>query len=169
MYYLLCLGVTRVSSDVSEGKANVFGTMMVIPNRLDKLMEQKMAPYEITSKQWLLTALVEKVFQRPPTVKEAAKAMGSSHQNVKQVALKLESKGFMELQKDARDQRVTRLWLTEKSKQFWEAMDRTCNDFIEDVFRDMEKDEILSLQKGIEKIMANIVRMEGNPDEDEEK
>ena len=36
----------------------------------------------------------------PPTLKELSELMGTSHQNVKQIALKLERKGFISILRD---------------------------------------------------------------------
>ena len=47
--------------------------------------------------------------------------MGSSHQNVKQILLKLEKKEFVEIVPDSNDKRKQRVILTEKCMQF-------CND-----------------------------------------
>jgi len=152
-------------NDKSGNKEYIFGTLMVITNRMDKLVERKLAPFDMTSKQWLLSAFTEKAFKSPPTIKEAAQLMGSSHQNVKQVALKLENKGFMELLRDKKDHRVTRLKLTEKSMKFWNEMDSTCSDFAEDVFQGMQEEELAILRNGIEKILGNISKMERETDE----
>lgn len=70
----------------------VFGSVLVISNRMDALLERELKEYDVTAKQWLLTAVLANSFDKPPTIKEVAGEMGSSHQNVKQLALKLEQK-----------------------------------------------------------------------------
>ena len=138
---------------------------MVVANKLDTLLERELNPFGVTAKQWFLTAIVETAFERPPTIKEAAKAMGSSHQNVKQVALKLKEKGFMKMEKDSKDGRVTRLSLTEQSRKFWGAMDKTSDIFIREVFKDIDMDNIADLRKGFEKVSMNVFRMENAEDD----
>jgi len=100
----------------------VFGSVQIVANKMNTLLERELKEFDITSKQWFLTVVIENSFDKPPTIKEAAKAMGSSHQNVKQVALKLEQKGLVCLEKDKKDARVTRIRLTEQSYKFSETL-----------------------------------------------
>jgi hypothetical protein len=57
------------------------------------------------------------------------KALDMSHQNVKQIALALERKGFLEIAVDAHDRRGRRLHLTEHHHRFWRQ--RNPMDFVE--------------------------------------
>jgi len=106
--------------EAMEDRQFVFGTVLVLSNKLDTLLDREMIPFGMTSKQWFLLLVVSTLFDKAPTIKEAAKAIGTSHQNVKQMALKLEQKGFLKLEKDSRDARATRLKPTEYSMTFWE-------------------------------------------------
>ncbi len=78
----------------------IFGTLFVASNRLDTLMERALKPFGITTKQWFLSIIVGSVFSEPPTMKQTARQMGCSHQNAKQVALKLRQKGLLDMRKD---------------------------------------------------------------------
>jgi len=62
---------------------------------------------------FLLTCLG--LFEQPPTVRELAEFIGCSHQNTKQLLLKLENGGFVVLAQDREDKRKIRISLTEKS------------------------------------------------------
>ena len=53
-----------------------------------------------------------------PTLRELSQVMGSSHQNVKQILLKLEKKGFVIMQVDDKDRRKQRIFLTQKAREF---------------------------------------------------
>jgi len=75
--------------DLLPDKQYIFGALLIISNRLDTLLERELKCFGVTSKQWYLSMIIDTLFDNPPTLKEAAKEMGSSHQNVKQVALKL--------------------------------------------------------------------------------
>jgi DNA-binding MarR family transcriptional regulator len=51
--------------------------------------------------------------------------MRMTHQNVKQIALALQRKGFLEIETDAGDRRVRRLRLTEHHHRFWRQRNPT--------------------------------------------
>ena len=72
---------------------------------------------EITWKQFFAVICV-KVCGKDPTINELSEVMGSSHQNVKQILLKLENKGFVEMYPDSKDKRKQRIRLTDKCEKF---------------------------------------------------
>lgn len=138
----------------------VFGALMVVANKLDTLLDRELNVFDMTSKQWFLLITIDSLFEKPPTIKEVAKAMGSSHQNVKQVALKLKTKGFLNMEKDPKDARATRLQHTEKSYEFWEKTQQKGVDFINKLFKNISEDEISAARVVIQKIWANLDEME---------
>ena len=54
---------------------------------------------------------------------ELSDVMGSSHQNVKQILLKLEKKGFVSAIPDEKDKRKQRIFVTDKCRTFLEQND----------------------------------------------
>ena len=75
---------------------------------------------EISWKQFFAIICIE-LCKEQPTIKELAEIMGSSHQNVKQILLKLEKKGFVDIAIDQADKRKQRVYLTEKCRAFCEG------------------------------------------------
>lgn len=69
----------------------LFGALLAYGNRLQALGDGFYR--EVTTKQWFLLACLE-LFEAPPTLGELADAMGCSHQNTKQLALKLAAKQY---------------------------------------------------------------------------
>ncbi len=138
----------------------IFGAIMIAANRMDTLLEREFKKYDVTTKQWLLSIIIDNLFDEPPTIKEVANEMGSSHQNVKQVALKLEQKGLLILEKDKRDSRVTRLKLTENSYDFWKKLREEGATFIQTLLKDINDDEILVAREVIKKMLLNSYDME---------
>jgi len=138
----------------------LFAVIFIVANRVDTMLEREFKRFGITTKQWFLSAIIENLFDKPPTMKEVAKEMGSSHQNVKQVALKLEQKGLLILQKDKSDARVTRLKLTENSNVFWTKIRGEGTLFTKSLFKDIEKDELEVARRVMEKIQLNINKMD---------
>jgi len=96
----------------------------------------------------------------PPTLSEVAELMGSSRQNVKQLALKLEERGFLTIGKDELDARALRLKLTEKSRAFWEKRKKQDDEYIEHLFRDFTSDELDMVCKCFNKLLDKINRIE---------
>jgi MarR family transcriptional regulator for hemolysin len=82
-----------------------------------------------------------------PSLSEAAEKYGSSRQNVKQIALGLEARGFVRLVPDATDGRTTRIELTERVRLFDEPpmVDRT-SAMLDDVFAGLTAHEIRDLR-----------------------
>lgn len=144
----------------------LFGVIFIVANRVDTMLEREFKRFGITTKQWFLTVIIENLFDMPPTIKEVAKEMGSSHQNVKQVALKLEQKGLLVLQKDKRDARVTRLKLTDSSNDFWTKLRGEGSMFTQALFKNIEKDELEVARRVMQKMLLNINEMDNKSDED---
>ena len=122
------------SLEAMEDRTFVFGSLFVVANRLETLLDRAFSAYGITSKQWLLLITIQSLFAEPPSVSQVASAMGSSHQNVKQIAINLERNGFLKLEKDARDARSTRLILTDVCWAFAEETRQAGEQFMREVF-----------------------------------
>ena len=142
----------------------LFGMIFIVANRVDTMLEREFKRFGITTKQWFLSVILENLFDTPPTIKEVAKEMGSSHQNVKQVALKLEQKGLLILQKDKRDARVTRLKLSESSYDFWIKLRGEGTVFTKALFKDIKKDELQVARRVMQKMQSNINEMDDKSD-----
>jgi len=153
--------------DLMKDQRFVFGSIQIIANKKETLLERELKEFDITFKQWFLTVVIENTFDTPPTLKEAAKAMGSSHQNVKQVALKLEKKGLVSLEKDKKDARVTRIRLTEQSYKFAETIQAKAAIFTGNLFMGIDEDEMSKARTVLYKMMSNLAQMElGEQEED---
>ena len=69
--------------DAVDDKRFIFGSLFIVANKLDTLLDRALSAYGMTSKQWLLTVTIETFFDEPPTIKQVAAVMGSSHQKRK--------------------------------------------------------------------------------------
>ena len=77
---------------------------------------------EITWKQFFAIICIN-LCKEPPTINELSDVMGSSHQNVKQILLKLEKKGFISFVADDKDKRKQRILVTDTCRNFLEEND----------------------------------------------
>ena len=138
----------------------VFISVLVIANSMDTLLERELKEYDITAKQWLLTAILANSFDNPPTIKEVAREIGSSHQNVKQLALKLEQKGLLIFIKDTKDARVTRLKLTDQIYEFSKLTQSKATMFTQALFKGNEKGDMSKARAVLQKMLSNLTEMD---------
>lgn len=150
------------NNDLISDKHLIFASLLMIANRMDTLLTRELKEFNVTTKQWFLLATIESLFDNPPTMKSVAWEMGCSYQNIKQVALILQRKGLLKLGKDQRDARVTRLEMTDQSYAFLQATQPSGEVFMEDLFKDIEKEDLAKAKAVLEKILFNLTEMK-NP------
>lgn len=149
--------------DIMDSMPNekyIFGGVLVVSNQMDTLLERELKEHNLTTKQWLLTIIVQNSFDHPPTIKEVAKVMGSSHQNVKQVALKLEQKGFLVLATDEKDGRITRIKLTDQINTFGQEIGLKAERFTAKLFQGITADELSGARSTLSKMLFNLAKMD---------
>lgn len=146
--------------DSMKDQKFVFGSVLIIANKMDTLLERELKEYDITTKQWFMTVVMDNSFDKAPTIKEVAREMGSSHQNVKQLALKLEQKGMLVLEKDKKDARVTRLKLTDKSYKFSQIIQSKAATFTKALFNGIEKENMSRARAVLQKMLSNLNEMD---------
>lgn len=146
--------------DTLDKQKFIFGSLFLLANKLQVIGDQYMGIDGMTTKQWFLTAMISQFGSNPPTLSEVAELMGSSRQNVKQLALKLEEKEFLKIEQDERDARALRLKLTEKSQAFWEKREDKDSQFIRDLFEGFSQEEIDLIFMGFNKLFEKIEKME---------
>jgi DNA-binding MarR family transcriptional regulator len=143
----------------------IFGSIFLIANRLQVLGDKYLGVDGITTKQWFLNVMISQFGDNPPTLSEVAELMGNSRQNVKQLALKLEEKGFLNIRKDDEDARALRLKLTDKGREFWAKRRKQDTEYVAEIFKDLSEEEILNMFKGFEKIIKKVEKMDKSKNE----
>lgn len=147
---------------ISNLQKYIFGEMFLISNKLQTIGDEFLG--EVTTKQWFLCVVIDEFFKNVnPSLSEVADRMGTSRQNVKQIALKLEKKGFLEINKDEKDSRVLRLSLTESCRKYWESRGSKDGEFLRFIFSNMEPQELMQMFNSLDKFYNNILsfKMEG--------
>jgi DNA-binding MarR family transcriptional regulator len=119
----------------TDPRATAFGTLFVVAQHLDRLGDIALAPLGLTTKQWLLLAVISRGFpSSAPSLTEAAALYGSSRQNVKAIAWGLAERGYLRLAEDPADRRVLRLEVTPKAAVFsgpdWAAREEAFFSFV---------------------------------------
>ncbi len=117
----------------------LLGLLSAFENRFQAMADKQMA--EISWKQFFLI-ICTNMCKQNPTIKELAEIVGSSHQNVKQLLLKLESKGFVRLYTDEVDKRKQRVQLTEYCMDFCKKNDDMSAAVMQQMFQGLSEEQI---------------------------
>lgn len=136
-------------------QAFLLGLMSAFDNRYQAAADAFFK--EITWKQFFAVICIN-LCKEPPTLNELSEVMGSSHQNVKQILLKLEKKGFVEFVADEKDRRKQRIHVTEACRDFLEKNDNNGQQSQYIIGRIFEGVDEASLNATIQTVM----RMERN-------
>ena len=116
------------------------GLISAFENRFQAAADNAMK--EISWKQFFALICIS-MCKKPPTIKELAEIVGSSHQNVKQILLKLEKKGFVRLTPDECDKRKQRIALTPYCADFCNNNDEKGIAFMAKLFHGIPEEQLL--------------------------
>ena len=135
----------------------LLGLLSAFENRFQAMADSTMK--EISWKQFFAIICIN-MCKEPPTIKELSEVLGSSHQNVKQILLKLEKKGFVEFKTDDGDRRKQRIVLTDKCMKFCEQGNDMSIKIMEKMFRGVPEKDIKTTIKTITCIEKNLAEVE---------
>lgn len=136
----------------------IFASIFTLANRVQKLGD-KLEDY-MTIKQWMLIAVISKSENQALTVSEAAEIIGSSHQNIKKMAVILEKQGFLTLTKHPQDRRAVVLSITDYCRAYFAERGAMEEAFLSDLFQGIDEESMTGLFRGILQLQTNIERME---------
>ena len=115
------------------------GLLSAFENRFQAVADKTMG--EISWKQFF-ALICTSLCKESPTIKELAEIMGSSHQNVKQILLKLEKKGFVDIVVDEKDKRKQRVVLTQYCKEFCEKNNEVAGISMQKMFAGIQEEHL---------------------------
>jgi DNA-binding MarR family transcriptional regulator len=147
------------SPEIIQKNADLFAYIFLLAQRLEYISNKLLEMDQLTTKQFLLLAITEKAFDHEPSLKEVADALGTTHQNVRQMANQLEKKGFIEIFKDPNDKRVNRLRTTEANRTYWDSRAEKQTGEILDMFKGFTDEEIESLYDNVTKLYNDLEPM----------
>ena len=159
MNYNEAMNTSKVEFGQMPPQAFLLGLLSAFDNRYQAAADKYFK--EITWKQFFAIICIN-LCKEPPTLNDLSEVMGSSHQNVKQILLKLESKGFVSMKTDKKDKRKQRFFVTDKCRNFLEENDnqsRTSAQIIEQIFEGVDEnslavtiDTIMKMERNLEKV-----------------
>lgn len=131
----------------------LLGLLSAFENRFQAVADSAMK--EISWKQFFAVICIN-LCKDKPTVKELAEIMGSSHQNVKQILLKLEKKGFVHITVDESDKRKQRIELTDYCREFCAENDEMTVNIMRKMFDGVSEEQLQVTIKTIIQIENNL-------------
>ena len=159
MNYDEAMNMSKVEFGQMPPQAFLLGLLSAFDNRYQAAADKYFK--EITWKQFFAIICIN-LCKEPPTLNDLSEVMGSSHQNVKQILLKLESKSFVSMKTDDKDKRKQRFFVTDKCRNFLEENDnqsRTSAQIIGQIFEGVDEnslavtiDTIMKMERNLEKI-----------------
>ena len=135
-----------------ESSYMLIGLLSAFENRFQAVADNSMK--EISWKQFFAIICIN-LCKSNPTVKELAEIMGSSHQNVKQILLKLEKKGFVNISVDEKDKRKQRIELTPYCNDFCEKNNEISTNIMKKMFEGIS-------EKQLQTTIQTIIQIEDN-------
>ena len=132
----------------------VFGSIFLVSNRLETVGNRFLG--ELTTKQWFLLAVVDTFFSEPPTLTEVAQLIHISYQNIKQIALKLEQKGFVQLRRAPRDRRAWHIHVTERAREYSQERQQRDQAFVQGALSGLDTAQCRQLLGYLLQIAENV-------------
>ena len=129
----------------------LLGLLSAFDNRFQAVADGTMQ--EISWKQFFAIICIN-MCKEKPTIKELAEIMGSSHQNVKQILLKLKKKGFVDITADESDKRKQRIELTDYCRATMKIMKK--------MFDDVSEEQLQTTIQTIIQIGDNLQEIQGH-------
>ena len=131
----------------------LLGLLSAFENRFQAMADSQMQ--EISWKQFFAIICIN-LCKQPPTLRELSDVLGSSHQNVKQILLKLETKGYIEFFQDENDKRKQRIRLTKKCIRFCEKNNEMSMKIMSKMFEGISEKDIKTTIRTITRIEKNL-------------
>ena len=129
----------KVNFNGIEASYFLLGLLSAFENRFQAVADKTME--EISWKQFFAIICIN-LCKEKTTINELAEIMGSSHQNVKQILLKLEKKGFVNIVTDEKDKRKQRIELTKYCIEFCEKNQETSSHIMKKMFTGIPEEQL---------------------------
>jgi DNA-binding MarR family transcriptional regulator len=135
-------------------RIRTFRLILLLAQELRTLMDQLLRDDRLTTQQAALITIIDTLGQ--PSIKQAAATLGTTHQNIKQLAGSLARKGFIEFLEDPTDARVRRLATTAKSHRTWQRRGTDDQERVLEWFSELSKPDAHALFELLLKLHASV-------------
>ena len=159
MNYDEVMNIDKVKFGDMPPQAFLLGLLSAFDNRYQAAADALLK--EITWKQFFAIICIN-LCKNAPTINELSDVMGSSHQNVKQILLKLEKKGFIAMSPDEQDRRKQRISVTDAARRFLKKNDdngRQTQYIIGRIFDGINEKSLMTTIQTIMKMERNLCKL----------
>lgn len=140
-----------------DEKYALFGVFFAFGNQLQTAGDSFYE--EITSKQFFFLICLNLFREDNPTINELSEVMCCSHQNVKQLALKLEKLGLIQILTDSEDKRKLRVKGTPQIAQLSKKYGESEMAFMKHFFEGISDEEIATTYRVMCKLENNLKKI----------
>ncbi|MFV0395522.1 MAG: MarR family winged helix-turn-helix transcriptional regulator [Coprobacillaceae bacterium] len=116
---------------------------------------------ELTIKQWFLLSSLYKEVSTDASINNIAKNMAYTRQSTKKLVYNLEKEGYVDVKKSTKDKRSVSVIPTEKSHLFFKNHNDLLAELADELFNDIDDQELLITYNVLLKMRNNITEMEG--------
>lgn len=120
----------------------------------ENFLDQYLKSTNITIKQFLLLLTVRDKFDNNPVISDLAAETESSHQNIKQIALQLKRKGFVQFKKEPTDKRFLRINITNSGNEFIEMHMNEITTLFTKIFKKEKSKDVQKLNELLEELIG---------------
>lgn len=138
----------------------VFASIFILQNRVQTACEKVQTG--MSMKQWLLLAMAESC-PPPRTLTRVGARMGCSRQNVKKLAMSLQSRGFLRMTRGAGN--AVCLEPTNAAHEYFRGMTDRQTTVLDLLFSDLSPDQTIQLFEAVAKLYDGVERVERYADE----
>ncbi|HKH78787.1 MAG TPA: MarR family transcriptional regulator [Solirubrobacteraceae bacterium] len=149
-------------------RIRTFRLIIVLALELRTRMDQLLREDDLTTQQAALLTVIDALSE--PSIGQAAGALGTTHQNIRQLADALERKGFVRIAADPADGRIRRLATTPQSDATWQRRSDADQRRVLEWFGELTAVEAQDLFRLLLKAQASVraVATDGNGRSDEQ-
>ncbi len=146
-----------INLDGIEDRYYLFGMLAAFANRMQTVGDSVFE--EITWKQWF-ALLGASILQPSPSISQVADFVGTSHQNMKRLLLRLESTGLVRLEKDEADLRRTLVNLTPEVEVFEQKYRQQNSRFMDNLFDRISDENLATARLVLDQLYRNLRAIE---------
>lgn len=140
-----------------DKKAFLFSSIFISANKLQQLGDS--FDDRVSLKQWNVLAAIS-FFKEGASIGDVAELTSTSGQNVKKIAVILEKKGYVRIEKDSKDARFVRLYVTDLAMGLFEDRSQREEEFMEQLFKGMDQDVVDGFYTAMRMFIDNMKSME---------
>jgi DNA-binding MarR family transcriptional regulator len=128
----------------------------ILNTAIERILNKEMAELGITYTQATVIGFLRKNESREICQKDVETSLGLTHPTVSSILSRLEEKGLIMTTPFSNDRRYKKIFLTDKSMDMADAIQRKIDKISEDAFYGISEDKIEELSAMIKQIVRNI-------------